>query len=64
MSVRVIEYSVRDDDGVSEAVALITTVLDPGQAPAIELARIYADRWHALLVTRMITLHLLEPEIT
>ncbi|HKR50558.1 MAG TPA: IS4 family transposase, partial [Pseudonocardiaceae bacterium] len=44
--VRVIEYSVTDDDGVSEVFALITTLLGPEQAPALELARIYADRWH------------------
>jgi Insertion element 4 transposase N-terminal len=40
VTVRVIEYSVADDDGVSEVFALIITLLDPEQAPAIELARL------------------------
>jgi hypothetical protein len=53
MPVRVIEYTVTtttvDDDGTaeetSELFCLITTVLDPGQAPATELAELYAARW-------------------
>lgn len=49
--VRVIEYSVTttDQDGtqVSELFALATTLLDPEQAPAAELAALYHDRWQA-----------------
>ncbi len=44
--VRVIEYTV--DDGrapVDEHYRLITTLLDPDQAPAVELAELYAQRW-------------------
>lgn len=33
VAVRVIEYSVRDDDGISEAFALITNLLDADEAP-------------------------------
>jgi hypothetical protein len=44
VTVRVIEYSVADDDGVSEVFCLITTLLDPETAPALELARNYAER--------------------
>jgi hypothetical protein len=44
--VRVIEYTV--DDGRApegEHYRLITTLLDPEQAPALELAELYAQRW-------------------
>ncbi|MET8183801.1 transposase [Streptomyces sp. NPDC005336] len=43
-AVRVIEYSVADEDGVSEVFCLIATLLDPKAAPALELARCYAER--------------------
>jgi hypothetical protein len=58
VTVRVIEYSVADDDGISEVFALITTLLDPGQAPAIELARIYADRWHVEILFKLVKVDL------
>jgi hypothetical protein len=44
-SVRVIEYRLQ---GVSEAepiYRLVTTLLDPAQAPAVELAALYHERW-------------------
>ncbi|MGD0364468.1 MAG: IS4 family transposase [Bryobacteraceae bacterium] len=43
--VRVIEYTL---EGVTEAEAiyrLVTSILDPGQAPAPELAALYHERW-------------------
>ncbi len=40
--VRVIEYTL---DGGSEVYRLITTILDPEQAPARELAVLYHQRW-------------------
>lgn len=44
--VRVIEYRLEDAAGqVTETFALITTLLDPGQAPARELAELYHARW-------------------
>jgi len=44
--VRVIEYLPIFEDGTEgEAVRLITTVLDPAQAPADELAELYTERW-------------------
>lgn len=61
VTVRVIEYSVTDDDGVSEVFALITTLLDPEQAPALELARIYADRWHVEILFRLVKVDLRTP---
>lgn len=44
--VRVIEYTI--DDGRApdgEHYRLVTTLLDPEQAPALELAELYAQRW-------------------
>jgi Insertion element 4 transposase N-terminal/Transposase DDE domain len=46
VTVRVIEYTI--DDGrapENQHYRLITTVLDPAQAPAEELAELYAERW-------------------
>ncbi len=44
--VRVIEYRLEDAAGqVTETFALITTLLDPGAAPARELAELYHSRW-------------------
>src|ERR671913_369716 len=45
VSVRVVEYRL---EGVAEAeplYRLVTTMLDPGQAPAAELAALYHERW-------------------
>ena len=62
VTVRVIEYSIttaatatnrsagKDDDGrgeISELFVLATTVLDPAQAPAEDLADLYHARWQA-----------------
>lgn len=47
MLVRVIGYQVEFEDGTrSETVRLITSLLDPGEASADELARLYAERWN------------------
>jgi hypothetical protein len=43
--VRVIEYEVTDRDGDGELIALVTTITDPRQASAAELARAYHQRW-------------------
>lgn len=40
--VRVIEYTI---EGSDEAYRLLTNMLDPEQAPAAELAALYAERW-------------------
>jgi len=48
LAVRVIEYAI-DDDGrpgtTGTTYRLITTILDPAEAPASELATLYAQRW-------------------
>jgi hypothetical protein len=46
MTVRVIEYTIDDGRAPEEQhYRLITTLLDPDQAPALELAELYAQRW-------------------
>ena len=61
VTVRVIEYSIRDDDGISEVFALITNLLDPDDAPALELARNYSQRWHIELLFRLVKVDLRTP---
>lgn len=43
--VRVIDYRLKDVPGSEEVYRLITTILDPEQAPASELAPLYHERW-------------------
>jgi hypothetical protein len=43
--VRVIDYRLKDVPGVEPIFRLITTILDPKQAPADELAALYHERW-------------------
>lgn len=45
--VRVIEYQIPDREGndQNEIIRLITTILDPGDVPAVELAATYHERW-------------------
>ncbi|GAB3909069.1 hypothetical protein GCM10029964_110030 [Kibdelosporangium lantanae] len=45
--VRVVEYTVpdRDGDGKEEVICLITTITEPGAAPAERLAAVYHERW-------------------
>lgn len=45
VTVRVIEYSIRHGRENDQRYRLITTLLDPAQAPAIELAAAYSNRW-------------------
>lgn len=61
VTVRVIEYSVLDEDGVSEVFALITNLLDPDEAPALELALNYSRRWHIELLFRLVKVDLRTP---
>ena len=43
--VRVIDYRLKDVQGAEPIYRLITTILDPTQAPAKELAALYHERW-------------------
>jgi hypothetical protein len=49
-TVRVIEYKLKDDP--EEIYRLVTTILDPRQASALELARLYPERWEIELSIR------------
>lgn len=61
VAVRVIEYSILDDDGISEVFALITNLLDPEAAPALELAYNYSQRWRIELLFRLVKVDLRTP---
>jgi hypothetical protein len=43
--IRVIEYEVTGRDGENELIALVTTITDPRQASAAQLAQAYHQRW-------------------
>ena len=45
MRVRVIEYCLEGVAGAEPIYRLVTTILDPDQAPAEELAALYHERW-------------------
>jgi hypothetical protein len=45
MVVRVIDYRLQDVKDAEPIYRLITTILDPAQAPAKELAALYHERW-------------------
>ena len=45
IEVRVLEYEIPNRDGRSEFIRLITTILDPVQASAADLAAVYHERW-------------------
>ena len=45
MQVRVIEYCLEGVAGAEPIYRLVTTILDPDQAPAEELAALYHERW-------------------
>jgi len=64
--VRVIEYQIDAGDGLThlETFRLITTILDPEQADAHELAMCYAQRWELESSLREIECQLLEPGST
>jgi hypothetical protein len=45
IAVRVIEYRLKGVKGAESLYRLVTTILDPTQAPAPELAALYHERW-------------------
>jgi hypothetical protein len=45
--VRVVEYRLEGVAGAEPLYRLVTTILDPAQAPAAELAALYHERWEA-----------------
>jgi Insertion element 4 transposase N-terminal/Transposase DDE domain len=61
--VRVIEYDVpdRDGNGTGELIVLLTTITDPGQAHADELAAAYHQRWEEETANDQLKTHLRGP---
>ena len=57
--VRVIEYALPGIAGAQPRYRLLTTILDPAQAPALELAALYHQRWHVEEVFDELKTHLL-----
>ena len=45
LPVRVIEYRLEGIDDAEPFYRLVTTILDPQQAPAVEMAALYGERW-------------------
>jgi hypothetical protein len=50
MPVRVVDYSIEDGRGNATSYRLFTTLLDPGEASAVELAAAYHQRWEIELI--------------
>jgi hypothetical protein len=61
IAVRVVQYAI---DGVDQVYRLVTTILDPARAPALELAALYHERWEAELIFDEIKTHLRGPRLT
>jgi hypothetical protein len=60
--VRIVEYQIHghtDTDDASETFRLITSILDPDQASAVELATAYHQRWEIETAFREIEINLL-----
>jgi Insertion element 4 transposase N-terminal/Transposase DDE domain len=58
VTVRVIEYSLPGTNGDQTRYRLLTTLLDPAQAPALELAALYHERWEVESVFDELKTHL------
>jgi Insertion element 4 transposase N-terminal/Transposase DDE domain len=54
---RVITYTVDHPDGADEVIRLITSVLNPEDAPALELAALYHERWEIELLFKELQVH-------
>lgn len=60
MTVRVIEYSLPGTPDAQARYRLMTTLLDPVQAPALELATLYHERWEVEAVFDELKTHLVQ----
>ena len=61
--VRVIDYRLEGVDDPEPSYRLITTILDPTEAPAEELAALYHDRWEIETAFDELKTHLRGPRI-
>lgn len=64
VKVRVMEYDLPEQSGAQERYRLITTLLDPKKAPALELATLYRERWEIESVLDELKTHTLERKRT
>jgi hypothetical protein len=55
--VRVIEYTVTNRDATTEVVKVMTSILDPTEATAVELAALYQQRWEFELTLDEVEVH-------
>jgi Insertion element 4 transposase N-terminal/Transposase DDE domain len=60
VQVRVVEYDLPQQSGAQERYRLITTLLDPKKAPALELATLYRERWEIESVLDELKTHTLQ----
>jgi Insertion element 4 transposase N-terminal/Transposase DDE domain len=60
VTVRVIEYALPGLADAQPRYRLLTTLLDPAEAPALELAALYHERWQVEAVFDELKTHLLE----
>ncbi|WP_409497457.1 IS4 family transposase, partial [Amycolatopsis sp. cmx-11-12] len=58
IQLRVIEYEIPNRDGRNEIIRLITTILEPVEASAAELAAVYHERWEEESVFDEIETHI------
>lgn len=61
--VRVIEYRLEGVPGAEPIYRLLTTILDPAAAPAVELAALYHERWEIETALDELKTHLRGPGI-
>jgi hypothetical protein len=55
--VRVVDYEVTDRGGDAESFTIVTTIVDPGEASAAELAAAYHERWEIELTIDEVKTH-------
>ena len=60
LQVRVIEYDLPQQNSAQERYRLLTTLLDPTTAPALELAALYSQRWEIESVLDELKTHTLQ----
>lgn len=55
--VRVLEYGLTNRDGTAEVIKVMTTILEPDTASAVELAALYQQRWEFELTLDEVETH-------
>lgn len=58
LTVRVVEYDLPGEHGTSERYRLVTTLLEPLAAPALQLAQLYHERWEVEAVFDELKTHM------